>query len=114
MFAAAIGEENEGYAVVLEVGEGLVGAGEGIGASNEDAVDTGDCQYTEEVIWVIWCLLECEGKLWYALRRGRRGLQTATSLYPIGVAGHEACRMQRRYDGAHCSCPKTPAPKIYQ
>ena len=41
VFAAAIGEEDEGDVVGLEVGEGGVGAREGGGGAEEDAVDAG-------------------------------------------------------------------------
>lgn len=39
VLAAAIGEQDEGDAVLLEVGERLVGAREGVGAADEDAID---------------------------------------------------------------------------
>ena len=38
--AAAIGEEDEGNVVGLEVGEGAVGAGEWFGGAEKDTVDT--------------------------------------------------------------------------
>ena len=38
--AAAIGEEDEGNTVGLEVGKGAVGAGERFGGAEENAVDT--------------------------------------------------------------------------
>ena len=41
-FTAAIREEDEGNVMLLEIGEGFVGAGKGIGAAEEDAIDTGD------------------------------------------------------------------------
>ena len=40
-FAAAIGEEDEWYALFLEIAEGFASAGKGIGAAKEDAIDTG-------------------------------------------------------------------------
>lgn len=39
VFAAAIGEQDEGDALALEVREGLVGARERVGAAKEDAID---------------------------------------------------------------------------
>lgn len=41
VLAAAIGEEDEGDAVSLEVGEGFGGVGKGSGGAEEDAVNTG-------------------------------------------------------------------------
>ena len=41
-FTAAIREEDEGNMMLLEIGEGFAGAGKGIGAAEEDAIDTGD------------------------------------------------------------------------
>ena len=41
-FTAAIGEEDERNALFLEIAEGLAGAGKGVGAAEEDAIDTGD------------------------------------------------------------------------
>ena len=41
-FTAAIREENEGNAVLLEIAEGFAGTGERIGAAEEDAIDTAD------------------------------------------------------------------------
>lgn len=41
-FTAAIREEDEGNAMLLEIGEGFAGARKGIGAAEEDAIDTGD------------------------------------------------------------------------
>ena len=38
--AAAIGEQDEGYALLLEVRKCFVGARKGVGAAKEDAVDT--------------------------------------------------------------------------
>lgn len=38
-FPAAVGEEDEGDAVGLEVGEGAGGSGEGGRAAEEDAID---------------------------------------------------------------------------
>lgn len=69
-FSAAVGEEDEGDAVGAEVGEGVVGAGEGGAAAEEDAVNAGG--------WVSWMggkekvgwLLECECKLWHFLVYG--------------------------------------------
>jgi hypothetical protein len=40
--AAAVGEEDEGYALFLEVGEGLAGGGDGGGGAEEDAIDAGE------------------------------------------------------------------------
>jgi hypothetical protein len=40
--AAAIGEEDEGYALFLEVGEGLAGGGDRRGGAEEDAIDAGE------------------------------------------------------------------------
>ncbi len=39
---AAIGEEDEGNALFLEIAEGFASAGKGIGAAEEDAIDTGE------------------------------------------------------------------------
>ena len=39
--AAAIGEKDEGDALFLEIAESFAGAGKGIGAAEEDAIDTG-------------------------------------------------------------------------
>lgn len=39
MFPAAIGEENEGDTLGLEVGKGFVRARERVGAAGEDAID---------------------------------------------------------------------------
>ncbi|KAK4693620.1 hypothetical protein P7C71_g3822, partial [Lecanoromycetidae sp. Uapishka_2] len=44
-FAAAVGEEDEGYALLLEEFESLVGAGEGIGGSEKDAIDAVEFNY---------------------------------------------------------------------
>ena len=41
-FTAAIGQEDEGNALFLEIAEGLAGAGKRVGAAEEDAIDTGD------------------------------------------------------------------------
>ena len=41
-FTAAIGEEDEGNALFLEIAKGFAGAGKGIGAAEEDAIDTAD------------------------------------------------------------------------
>jgi hypothetical protein len=49
VLAAAVGEENEGDIVRLEVGEGTVGTGEGLRASEEHAVDAGWCQLGSDV-----------------------------------------------------------------
>jgi hypothetical protein len=40
--AAAIGEEDEWYALFLEVGEGLAGGGDGRGGAEKDAVNAGE------------------------------------------------------------------------
>ena len=39
---AAIGEEDEGNALFLEIAEGFASTGKGIGAAEEDAIDTGE------------------------------------------------------------------------
>ena len=39
---AAIGEKDEGNALFLEIAESFAGAGKGIGAAEEDAIDTRD------------------------------------------------------------------------
>ena len=41
-FTAAIGEKNEGNALFLKIAESFAGAGKGIGAAEEDAINTGD------------------------------------------------------------------------
>ena len=41
-FTTAIGEEDEGNAMLLEIAKGFAGAGKGIGAAEEDAIDTGN------------------------------------------------------------------------
>ena len=41
-FTTAIREEDEGDTMLLEIAEGFAGAGKGIGAAEEDAIDTGD------------------------------------------------------------------------
>ena len=41
-FTTAIREEDEGNAMLLEIAKGFAGAGKGIGAAEEDAIDTGD------------------------------------------------------------------------
>ena len=41
-FTAAIREEDEGNAMLLEIAEGFAGAGKGTGAAEEDAIDTKD------------------------------------------------------------------------
>ncbi len=41
-FTTAIGEENEGNSLFLEIAKRFAGAGKGIGATKEDAIDTGD------------------------------------------------------------------------
>ena len=41
-FTAAIREEDEGNVMLLEIGEGFACAREGIGAAEEDAIDTRD------------------------------------------------------------------------
>lgn len=41
-FTPAIREEDEGNTVLLEIAEGFAGPGKGIGAAEEDAIDTGD------------------------------------------------------------------------
>ena len=40
-FTAAIGEKDEGNALFLEIAESFAGARKGIGAAEEDAIDTG-------------------------------------------------------------------------
>jgi hypothetical protein len=40
MFAATVGKEDEGDVVVLEVGEGLRGAGDWAGGAEENTIDT--------------------------------------------------------------------------
>ena len=42
VFAATVGQEDEGDLVCLEVGEGFAGSREGLGAADQDAVDAGD------------------------------------------------------------------------
>lgn len=40
--AATIGKEDEGDTVVLEIGEGAMSAGKGLGGAEEDSVDAAD------------------------------------------------------------------------
>lgn len=47
MFPAAIGEENEGDTLGLEVGKGFVCARERVGAAGEDTIDAGG----RELVW---------------------------------------------------------------
>lgn len=65
MFPAAIGEENEGDTLGLEVGKGFVRARERVGAAGEDTIDAGG----RELVWRVR-----EGGLTYSNANAKSGV----------------------------------------